>query len=288
MNNVVDFVARVGTTQKTLNSSLVQEQNSAKIYNLTKPEPKFHFYSERLIAGDIHIQEFFQVLLESGAVTIINLGEEINLKSLLRVEKEPNDIYEIGVDDFIRFTESKSGIVSDNNIEAYLIPMLGSIGMQIGMITEDEDTFTESVMTKEDVEIFHAETIKAVWEDGFYSCLVDNKDGKGEYFTVDNFESPMEMPLLYLLCQAYEEYFGSGCILDEEQIKIELASYEGIYTHTRFVSISLLQEIILSAIERKNPIYNNYSPDKRIKMFYDKIVYPLLSEEYLNGEFEEE
>lgn len=49
--------------------------------------------------------EFFTVLLESGSVTIVNLGEEINLKSILRVEKSPNDIYEIGVDDFIRLTE---------------------------------------------------------------------------------------------------------------------------------------------------------------------------------------
>lgn len=117
-------------------------------------------------------------------------------------------------------------MVQGDEIDAYLIPMLSGLGLQIGMITEDEDTFTESIMTEEDAEIFHADTIMAVWEDGFYSCLIDNIDGEGQYFTVDNFTSPMGMPLLYLLCQAYEEYFGSGCIVDEERIKIELESYE--------------------------------------------------------------
>lgn len=38
-------------------------------------------------------------------VTIVNIEEEIDIKSILRVEKGPNDIYEMGVNDFIRLTE---------------------------------------------------------------------------------------------------------------------------------------------------------------------------------------
>ena len=156
------------------------------------------------------------------------------------------------------------------------------------MIREGEDIFTQSDFKKEDLEVCHAESIDVIWEGGFYSCLIDNLDGDSIAFTLDDFISPDEIKLLHFLCHAYHGYFGNGCIVDEERISVELSSNEDTYTDTRIISIAFLKEIILDGIERKYPLYSNYSPDKRIKMFYDKMVYPLLSEEYLNGEFEEE
>jgi hypothetical protein len=163
------------------------------------------------------------------------------------------------------------------------------MNLHIGMITEAEDTFTESIMTEENAEIFRIDTIKAVVnENEFYSCSIDNSNGESMSFTVDNFISPMDITLLHFLCHAYQEYFAEGCIVDEEQIHLELASNEQIYTHTRHISISLLQKIIFSAIARKDKtcLYSNFSPDKRIKIFYENEVYPLLSQEYLDGEFD--
>jgi hypothetical protein len=76
-----------------------------KVHKLIQPEPIFHIYTERLTPRDITIMEFFEILSETGTVTIVNHDEEISIKSLLRVEKGPNDVYEIGVNDFIRLTE---------------------------------------------------------------------------------------------------------------------------------------------------------------------------------------
>lgn len=93
------------------------------------------------------------------------------------------------------------------------------------MITEAEDSYSESTFDEEDAEIFHADTIKAVWDDGFYGCMIDDLDDDGVSFTVDNFTSPMDMPLLYLLCHAHQEYIDSGYAM-EGRIQMELARYE--------------------------------------------------------------
>lgn len=287
MNKVLEFRILGEPAQKSSDSSLVQEQQSAIVRELMKPEHHFHIYNERLTGKDIHAMDFFSVLLESGSVTIVNSGEEILIDSVLRVEKGTNDTYEMSVRDFIRFTESTPGKVGKENIDSYLVPTLNFVGMHIGMITEAEDVFTEAVLTEEDSEVFRAEEIKTVWEDGFYSCSVDNTDGECMSFTPDDFLSPMNISLLHFLCHTHCGYFGSGCSADEELIRVELASHEGMYTHTRILSFSLLNTLILSAIDRKYPLYSNYTPDKRIKKFYDDVVFPLLSEEYLTGEFEE-
>lgn len=54
----------------------------------------------------------------------------------------------------------------------FLIPALNAAGLQIGMITEAEDTFTDSVMTPEQAEDFHVDSIDALFDEGFL-CLYD-------------------------------------------------------------------------------------------------------------------
>ncbi|HBB26869.1 TPA: hypothetical protein DCZ36_00030, partial [Candidatus Gracilibacteria bacterium] len=105
-----------------------------------------------------------------------------------------------------------------------------------------------------------------------YACCINNLNGRGIDYTIDHFVSMENLPLLYLLCHAYQGHFGNGCIIDEEQLQIELDYIEGIFIDSRHISFSLLQEIIFSAIERKNPLYCHFPSDKRIKKFYDDIV----------------
>lgn len=118
-------------------------------------------------------------------------------------------------------------MVDKEDVDVYLLRMLDSIGLQIGMIAGEENVFTESVLSEEEAELFHVDTIMAVSGlEEFYSCSIDNLDGESISSTADNFILPMEITLLHLLCHAYEEYFGGGCIIDEEQIHMELASNE--------------------------------------------------------------
>lgn len=222
------------------------------------------------------------MLSEVGSVTIVNTGEEITFHSMLRVEKSPDDIYEIGVDTFIRLTEPVAGMVQKGGrADAYIIPVLDSIGIHIGMVTEAEDIFTESILIKDDLEDFHIENINAVWAEGFYSCLVNDTDNEGMIFTLDDFLVAEDIQLLHFLCHAYIGYFGKGAIIDMERIHLELASHEGIYTDTKIISIDLLRKILTQAITRKFPLYANFSPDMSIERFYLDKVFPLLSNEYL-------
>ncbi|MDD5197767.1 MAG: hypothetical protein PHN60_02810 [Candidatus Gracilibacteria bacterium] len=193
----------------------------------------------------------------------------------------------MGINTFVRLTEPVRGMVRRENIDAYILPVLSSIGIRIGMVTEAEGVFNESDFQEKDLEVFCAEDIAVVWEGGFYSCLIDNLDGESIAFTLDDFISPDDINLLHFLCHAYCGYFGNGCIIDETRICIELASNEERYTDVRAIPLPLLKEIIVSAIARKYPLYANFSPEMCIKKFYDDFVFPLLSEEYLTGAFEE-
>ena len=178
-------------------------------------------------------------------VTIVNYRDAITKDSILRIEKIQDCLYELPVSDFIRFTEPIPKMVGDEDIDSFLIPALNAAGLQIGMITEAEDTFTDSVMTPEQAEDFHVDSIDALFDEGFYACMIDDLRGTaGISYTIDDFIDP-NVPLLYLLCHAYEEYRNEGYAMDEN-VRMELSHYKGPRTHTYFVSMGILRDIVLS------------------------------------------
>lgn len=87
MNKVLEFRILGEPTQKSSDSSLVQEQQSAIVRELIKPGLILHFYDERLIYGDIVAKDFFAMLIDSGSVTIVNEGADVTFDSMLFVKK---------------------------------------------------------------------------------------------------------------------------------------------------------------------------------------------------------
>lgn len=288
MSKVIHFPPRISVIPAaSSDSDISKERVSAIVHSLVKPQGIFHVYEERFTGRDVAAREFFAVLSEVRSVSIVNKKDLITGESILRIEKKTGQRDELGVSAFIRLTESTPGMVTDDEIERYMTTTLVAADLQIGKLTEAEDTFSDSEMTHEEAQEFLVDEIDALFEDGYYACGIDSSDGSGRSFTLDDF-ALQDVKLLVLLAHAYEVYFGEGCIVDDEDINIELSRCEGMHTHTTLIPFGLFQELILSAISRKYPLYDNYPTDKRIKRFYEDNISKILSEEFLNGEFEEE
>lgn len=98
---------------------------------------------------------------------------------------------------------------------------------------------------------------------------------------MDDFTSPKDISLLYLLCHAYCGYFGKDGIVGKAEVYMNLDHCEKIYIHTTRIPSSLLKRVLTEGISRKYPIYANFLPEMSIEQFYNTKVFPLLSQDYL-------
>lgn len=285
MNKVLEFRIPERTTQEPSGSSLIREQKLATVHELIKPELRFRVYEERIDIGDTYTMNFFSILMESWSVKIVNNEENVDIASVLFVENWKSS-YWMDIADFIRYTEPQIWIVWKENINGYILSLFSSSGIRINM-RKTKDVFTDSVMDDKDVDTFQIENIEALWEKGYYACCIEDVDMEWRDYTVDDFISSEDISLLYLLCHAYCGYFGKKWSINGEWVHMNLDRCEWIKIHTTYIPIDILKKVILAGIFRKHTLYANFSPEKSIQEFYNTKVYPLLSEEYLNGGFEE-
>lgn len=115
--------------------------------------------------------------------------------------------------------------MTGKHIDSYVMPLLNLAAIEIGMITEMEDSFTDEILDVQSADGFHCDKKLAAWDDGYYSCMIDDLDAGGITFSLDSFSQPANIPLLYLLCYAYQEYLSMGYSM-KGNIRMELAKYE--------------------------------------------------------------
>lgn len=115
MNKILEFRPLARTTQKSSDSSLIQEQKSAIIHELVgresefmEPEEILHFYKERLVHGDVQAVFFFLCFGQLNEVIIVNEGGYICSESVLIVKTKTNRIHKMTVAKFIHLTEPVS------------------------------------------------------------------------------------------------------------------------------------------------------------------------------------
>lgn len=68
-------------------------------------------------------------------------------------------------------------MVREENIDRYITQILDNLFIEKNSI-EAKDIVSESVMSREDAEIFHAEDILSDSEDGYYACCINNLNGR--------------------------------------------------------------------------------------------------------------